>query len=204
MPVRLNQVRGFSEIRGLISGVAAGVLNSARQTGSVLGVALFGSLIGQESAFLFGLRASLICRGKSHGRVEGRGPRSPQRREVEHRRPRPGRFARSWGRAPGRSRLRDRFLSLLGKATRAKGLRVWTIRRELHGGGIVGRRGLYWTPLSDRRRTLRSDCYRAGIRMDEPRMAALLVEHHRPRGHRCPLAKSLPGWTPNGVAARHR
>src|SRR5580698_7676849 len=36
------------------SGVAAGVLNSTRQTGSVLGVALFGSLIGQSNAFLFG------------------------------------------------------------------------------------------------------------------------------------------------------
>jgi DHA2 family methylenomycin A resistance protein-like MFS transporter len=42
------------------SGVAAGVLNSARQTGSVLGVALFGSLIGQANAFLFGARAALI------------------------------------------------------------------------------------------------------------------------------------------------
>lgn len=41
------------------SGVAAGVLNSARQTGSVLGVALFGSLIGQNT-FLSGLRAALI------------------------------------------------------------------------------------------------------------------------------------------------
>jgi predicted membrane protein len=30
------------------------------QTGSVLGVALFGSLIGQDSTFLFGLRAALI------------------------------------------------------------------------------------------------------------------------------------------------
>ncbi len=30
------------------SGIAAGVLNSTRQTGSVLGVALFGSLIGQS------------------------------------------------------------------------------------------------------------------------------------------------------------
>jgi DHA2 family methylenomycin A resistance protein-like MFS transporter len=36
------------------------VLNSARQTGSVLGVALFGSLIGQANAFLFGARAALI------------------------------------------------------------------------------------------------------------------------------------------------
>ena len=42
------------------SGIAAGVLNSARQTGSVLGVALFGSLIGQANAFLFGTRAALI------------------------------------------------------------------------------------------------------------------------------------------------
>ena len=42
------------------SGVAAGVLNSTRQTGSVLGVALFGSLIGQSHAFLFGAHAALI------------------------------------------------------------------------------------------------------------------------------------------------
>jgi DHA2 family methylenomycin A resistance protein-like MFS transporter len=42
------------------SGVAAGVLNSTRQTGSVLGVALFGSLIGQNHAFLFGARAALV------------------------------------------------------------------------------------------------------------------------------------------------
>ena len=42
------------------SGIAAGVLNSARQTGSVLGVALFGSLIGQANAFLFGARTALI------------------------------------------------------------------------------------------------------------------------------------------------
>jgi DHA2 family methylenomycin A resistance protein-like MFS transporter len=42
------------------SGVAAGVLNSARQTGSVLGVALFGSFIGRSGAFLFGARAALI------------------------------------------------------------------------------------------------------------------------------------------------
>jgi DHA2 family methylenomycin A resistance protein-like MFS transporter len=42
------------------SGVAAGVLNSTRQTGSVLGVAVFGSLIGQADAFLFGARLALI------------------------------------------------------------------------------------------------------------------------------------------------
>jgi MFS transporter, DHA2 family, methylenomycin A resistance protein len=41
------------------SGVAAGVLNSTRQTGSVLGVALFGSLIERTNEFLFGARAAL-------------------------------------------------------------------------------------------------------------------------------------------------
>jgi MFS transporter, DHA2 family, methylenomycin A resistance protein len=41
------------------SGVAAGVLNSSRQTGSVLGVALFGSLIGQTNDFIFGVRVAL-------------------------------------------------------------------------------------------------------------------------------------------------
>jgi DHA2 family methylenomycin A resistance protein-like MFS transporter len=42
------------------SGVAAGVLNSTRQTGSVLGVALFGSLIERTNDFLFGVRAALV------------------------------------------------------------------------------------------------------------------------------------------------
>jgi DHA2 family methylenomycin A resistance protein-like MFS transporter len=42
------------------SGIAAGVLNSTRQTGSVLGVALFGSLAGQASAFMSGVHIALI------------------------------------------------------------------------------------------------------------------------------------------------
>ena len=42
------------------SGIAAGVLNATRQTGSVLGVALFGSLVGQSGAFMTGFHASLI------------------------------------------------------------------------------------------------------------------------------------------------
>jgi DHA2 family methylenomycin A resistance protein-like MFS transporter len=41
------------------SGIAAGVLNATRQTGSVLGVALFGSLAGQANAFIAGAHASL-------------------------------------------------------------------------------------------------------------------------------------------------
>jgi MFS transporter, DHA2 family, methylenomycin A resistance protein len=42
------------------SGIAAGVLNSTRQTGSVLGVALFGSLIGDKDMFMAGTHAALV------------------------------------------------------------------------------------------------------------------------------------------------
>ncbi|MCG2630357.1 MFS transporter [Bradyrhizobium sp. WYCCWR 13023] len=42
------------------SGIAAGVLNATRQTGSVLGVALFGSLVASDRAFMSGLHQSLI------------------------------------------------------------------------------------------------------------------------------------------------
>jgi MFS transporter, DHA2 family, methylenomycin A resistance protein len=42
------------------SGIAAGVLNATRQTGSVLGVALFGSLAGQANAFMAGMHESLM------------------------------------------------------------------------------------------------------------------------------------------------
>jgi DHA2 family methylenomycin A resistance protein-like MFS transporter len=41
------------------SGIAAGVLNATRQTGSVVGVALFGSLIGQPDTFMRGAHISL-------------------------------------------------------------------------------------------------------------------------------------------------
>jgi DHA2 family methylenomycin A resistance protein-like MFS transporter len=37
-----------------------GILNSTRQTGSVLGVALFGSLVGRPDAFVAGAHATLI------------------------------------------------------------------------------------------------------------------------------------------------
>jgi DHA2 family methylenomycin A resistance protein-like MFS transporter len=42
------------------SGIAAGVLNATRQTGSVLGAALFGALTGPANAFIAGTRQSLI------------------------------------------------------------------------------------------------------------------------------------------------
>src|SRR5437899_2679162 len=42
------------------SGIAAGVLNATRQTGSVLGVALFGSLVGAGNEFIAGAHASLV------------------------------------------------------------------------------------------------------------------------------------------------
>lgn len=52
-----------SELLGSVdksrSGLAAAVLNSARQTGSVLGVALFGSLIGRPGAFVTGAHVAL-------------------------------------------------------------------------------------------------------------------------------------------------
>jgi DHA2 family methylenomycin A resistance protein-like MFS transporter len=42
------------------SGVAAGVLNATRQTGSVIGVALFGSLLEHKGAFMTGVHISLV------------------------------------------------------------------------------------------------------------------------------------------------
>jgi DHA2 family methylenomycin A resistance protein-like MFS transporter len=42
------------------SGVASGVLNAMRQTGSVLGVALFGSLLGGSAGFIGGVRIALL------------------------------------------------------------------------------------------------------------------------------------------------
>jgi MFS transporter, DHA2 family, methylenomycin A resistance protein len=42
------------------SGIAAGVLNATRQTGSVLGVAIFGALVGQSDAFVAGAHEALI------------------------------------------------------------------------------------------------------------------------------------------------
>jgi MFS transporter, DHA2 family, methylenomycin A resistance protein len=42
------------------SGIAAGVLNATRQTGSVLGVALFGSLVGGAGTFMAGAHQALI------------------------------------------------------------------------------------------------------------------------------------------------
>ena len=42
------------------SGIAAGVLNATRQTGSVLGVALFGSLVGQAGTFMAGAHEALV------------------------------------------------------------------------------------------------------------------------------------------------
>jgi DHA2 family methylenomycin A resistance protein-like MFS transporter len=42
------------------SGIAAGVLNATRQTGSVLGVALFGALVGQPDTFMRGAHLALV------------------------------------------------------------------------------------------------------------------------------------------------
>ena len=42
------------------SGIAAGVLNATRQTGSVVGVALFGSLLARTQGFMPGLREAFV------------------------------------------------------------------------------------------------------------------------------------------------
>jgi MFS transporter, DHA2 family, methylenomycin A resistance protein len=42
------------------SGIASGVLNTARQAGSVIGVALFGSLIAHPAGFIPGFRVALL------------------------------------------------------------------------------------------------------------------------------------------------
>jgi len=42
------------------SGVASGVLNAMRQAGSVLGVALFGSLVGASAGFASGAKVALL------------------------------------------------------------------------------------------------------------------------------------------------
>jgi DHA2 family methylenomycin A resistance protein-like MFS transporter len=41
------------------SGIASGVLNSARQTGSVIGVALFGALVAEDATFMTGMKTAL-------------------------------------------------------------------------------------------------------------------------------------------------
>jgi DHA2 family methylenomycin A resistance protein-like MFS transporter len=43
-----------------LSGVASGVLNASRQAGSVIGVALFGSLIERQRPFIPGIRMALM------------------------------------------------------------------------------------------------------------------------------------------------
>jgi DHA2 family methylenomycin A resistance protein-like MFS transporter len=45
------------------SGIASGVLNTARQVGSAIGVALFGALIAGAGNFLLGLKAALLISG---------------------------------------------------------------------------------------------------------------------------------------------
>ena len=50
----------LSSVEKTRSGLAAGVLNAARQTGSVLGVALFGSFVAGTNAFMDGAREALV------------------------------------------------------------------------------------------------------------------------------------------------
>ena len=72
-----------------------------------------------------------------------------------------------------------------GNGARTKRLRPRAVRRELHGRGTGRRRGLHRRPLPDRTAVFevtqpRVTCYRVGIRMNDPRIPALLVSHRRP------------------------
>ena len=45
------------------SGVASGIFNTARQTGSLLGVAVLGAFLGGETHFLRGFHAAVLVAG---------------------------------------------------------------------------------------------------------------------------------------------
>jgi len=55
----LGQEVSLGSVDKARSGLAAGVLNSTRQTGSVVGVALFGSLLGGGGDFVRGAHIAL-------------------------------------------------------------------------------------------------------------------------------------------------
>ena len=78
------------------------------------------------------------------------------------------------------------LLSILGERARSKRLHLRTVRRELHGRWTcrIGRCAL--ATVTESASALfevtqpRVTCYRVGIRLNEPRMPALLVERGRP------------------------
>ena len=49
-----------NRVRGHVTGVASGVLNTSRQVGGALAVAVFGSLLANPACFMHGVRVSLI------------------------------------------------------------------------------------------------------------------------------------------------
>lgn len=73
------------------SGIASGVLNATRQTGSVLGVALFGSFVGKIDTFIQGARLSLLISAlvllcASIAIVVGREKERPAKKPLSHKR----------------------------------------------------------------------------------------------------------------------
>jgi DHA2 family methylenomycin A resistance protein-like MFS transporter len=73
----------LGSVNPTMSGVASGVLNASRQAGSVVGVALFGSFIGQQSHLVTGLRLALICSSVILFPSALLGLRMPGRRSVQ-------------------------------------------------------------------------------------------------------------------------
>ncbi len=103
------------------------------------------------------LRCRVARKDGSHRHLEGARLGPPHGPAAQHRRRWPGGPRRPRRRASGRSRLSDRFLSLLGGAARAERAHPWAARRELHGRGPARQRGVHRGSLPDRGRGLRGD-----------------------------------------------
>ena len=105
---------------------------------------------------------------------------------AQHRRRRPGRPRRPRRRAARRVRLPDRVVPVLAAAARPRRLRATaSSARTSPSTGWPTTRCASATGTGSARRSFevtqpRVTCYRVGIRMDDPRMPALLVAHHRP------------------------
>ena len=130
---------------------------------------------------------------RAHRDLEGSGPGPLPGGPAQPRRRRPGRPGRARGRATRRLRLPDRVVSLLGGAARpdrprAAGSSARTSPSKACPTTTVciGDRYRIGTALFEVTQP-RVTCYRVGIRMNEPRMPALLTSQ-RPAGVLLPRA----------------
>ena len=125
-------------------------------------------------------------RDRSYRRLEDARQWSAQGAPAQHRRRWTGRYRRSWRRAARRLRLQAELLSILAGAPRSKrtsstvnSARILPSTASPTGTSAsetVTKIGSALFEVTQPRVT----CYRLGIRMEEPDMAALLVSHGRP------------------------